>query len=375
MIDDNRIKEILETYDRENLTIAVLGGHSALDVCRGAKRRGFRTLVVAQRGREQTYTKYYRTREGKGIVDEVIVLDRFDDVSKPEVQEELRELNALFVHNRYFWVYCDFSKIEREFAVPIIGSRSMLKLEERDLEYNQYHLLKEAGIRIPKIFDDPREIDRLCIVKANEALRGYERAFFYVHDYESYLSKSRELLEKGVITKESLEDAVIEEFALGAQVNFNYFYSPLTGELEFMGTDTRRQTNLDGILRLPAQQQLQIADMVQPKIIETGHYTVTIKESIIEKAFDMGEKFVSATKKLDGRGIIGPFGLQGAVVSEKGREEIVIFDASLRIPGSPGTQFTPYTGYLYLENISYGDRIAMEVKHAVKSNRLHLICT
>ncbi|RMG37798.1 MAG: DUF1297 domain-containing protein [Methanobacteriota archaeon] len=375
MIDEKRIKEILENYNQEDLTIAVLGGHSALDVCRGAKRRGFRTLVVAQKGREKTYSKYYRRRSGKGIVDEVIVLDRFADVVNEEVQEKLRELNALFVHNRYFWVYCDFNKIENEFAVPIIGSRSMLKLEERDLPYNQYHLLQEAEIRIPKIFEDPRKIDRLCIVKANEALRGYERAFFYVHDYESYQTKSKEMMEKGIITEKALQEAVIEEFVLGAQVNFNYFYSPISDELEFMGTDTRRQTNLDGILRLPAEQQLQIKGMIRPKIIETGHYTVTIKESIIEKAMAMGEKFVAATKKLDGRGIIGPFGLQGAVVPEEGKEDIVIFDASLRIPGSPGTQFTPYTGYLYLESISYGDRIAMEVEDAVRTDKLDLICT
>lgn len=375
MIDEKVVQDILNDYDMDSLTIAVLGGHSALDVCRGAKRKGFRTLVVAQKGREKTYSKYYRSRNSKGIVDEVLVLDNFEDVVNGDVQQKLREQNALFVHNRYFWVYCDFHRIETEFEVPIIGSRSMLKLEERDQPYNQYHLLQDAGIRIPKIFTDPKEIDRLCIVKANEALRGYERAFFYVHDYESYRERSDDLIKKGVITEEALNEAVIEEFALGAQVNFNYFYSPLTNDLEFMGTDTRRQTNLDGILRLPAEQQLQISGIVRPKIIETGHYTVTIKESILEKAFEMGEKFVDATKKYNGRGIIGAFGLQGAVVPEKGREEIVIFDASLRIPGSPGTQFTPYTGYLYLDTISYGDRIAMEVEAARKEGKLDLICT
>jgi len=40
-------------------TIAVLGSHSALDVCRGAKDLGFKTLVVVQKGRDKTYAKYY----------------------------------------------------------------------------------------------------------------------------------------------------------------------------------------------------------------------------------------------------------------------------------------------------------------------------
>ena len=44
----------------------------------------------------------------------------------------------------------------------------------------------------------------------------------------------------------------------------------------------------------------------------------------------------------------------------------MIFDVSLRIPGSPGTRFTPYTGYLYGESISVGERIAMEIAEGVK---------
>ena len=48
------------------------------------------------------------------------------------------------------------------------------------------------------------------------------------------------------------------------------------------------------------------------------------------------------------------------------KEEIVIFDVSMRIPGSPGTQFTPYSGYLHHDSISYGERIAMEIKKAIE---------
>ena len=43
----------------KNYTIAVLGSHSALDICRGAKDLGFKTLVICQKGREKTYQKYY----------------------------------------------------------------------------------------------------------------------------------------------------------------------------------------------------------------------------------------------------------------------------------------------------------------------------
>ncbi len=370
------ISKILESYDKTNITIGVLGGHSALDVCRGAKKLGFRTVAVCKKGREQTYAKYYKTREdGRGIIDEIILVDKFDDIAKKDVQDKLRELNTIFIHNRYFWVYCDFKKIEKQFKVPIFGTRTMLKLEERDVPKNQYYLLERAGIRMPKIYSDAKKIDRLVIVKVAEAARGYERAFFFCNNYESYKQKSDDMLKKKIITPVALKKAVIEEYIVGAQVNFNYFYSPLTEELELMGTDTRRQTNLDGLLRLPADVQLEVLKYIQPKLVETGHIAVTTKESILEKIFLIGEKFVETCKKEHPPGIIGPFALQGAVAAEEGKEELVIFDVSMRIPGSPGTISTPYSGYLHHDSISYGERIAMEIKKAIEEDKLDWICT
>ncbi|MBW2975537.1 DUF1297 domain-containing protein [Candidatus Woesearchaeota archaeon] len=371
-----KIPHILENYNKSDITIGVLGGHSALDVCRGAKKLGFRTVAVCQKGREQTYARYYKARDdGRGIIDEIILVDKFKDITKKEVQEKLRELNTIFIHNRYFWVYCDFNDIEKRFKVPIYGTRTMVKLEERDVPKNQYYLLQKAGIRIPKIFKSPKDIDRLVIVKVAEAARGYERAFFFCNDGESYKKSSQDMLSKKIITQDALKKAVIEEYIIGAQVNFNYFYSPLTGELELMGTDTRRQTNLDGLLRLPADVQLQVLKYMKPKLVETGHIAVTTKESILEKIFRIGEQFVETCKKEHPPGIIGPFALQGAVAAEKGKEELVIFDVSMRIPGSPGTISTPYSGYLHHESISYGERIAMEIKKAAEDDKLDLICT
>ena len=375
MISKKQISKILESYDKNNITIGTLGGHSALDICRGAHSHGFKTLVVCQKGREKTYSKYYKRREGIGFVDDVIIVDKFADITKKEIQEGLRRRNTIFVHNRYFWVYCNYKDIENNFLVPIYGTRDMVKLEERDVPKNQYYLLQKAGIRIPKIFNNPKNIDRLVIVKVAEAKRSYERAFFLCSNYQDYKEKSNDLLNRKKIKKSDLNKAVIEEYVIGAHVNFNFFYSPLNDELELMGTDTRRQTNLDGILRLPATEQLEVLKRIKPKYVETGHYAVTIKESLLEKAFEIGEKFVAATKKFHQSGIIGPFALQGAVVAEEGKEDIVIFDVSMRIPGSPGTLFTPYSGYLYGYSISYGERIGLEIKKAIEMGELDLICT
>jgi 5-formaminoimidazole-4-carboxamide-1-(beta)-D-ribofuranosyl 5'-monophosphate synthetase len=388
------LSSILTNYDTSNLTIASLGGHSALDVCHGAKKHGFKTLVVAQKGREKTYDKYYKTRDGKGCIDDVILVDHFSDVLKPEVQEELRKRNAIFIHNRYFWVYFkDFDKVEKEFMVPIYGNRELVKLEERDQPNNQYELLQKADIRIPKIIrkgDSGMNDDEVrtalsqhfdngggpVIVKVNEATRSYERAFFIVTSAAAFFTRSKGMIAEGKITQADLDNSVIEEFVMGAQINFNYFYSNMTGELELMGTDTRRQTSLDGFLRLDAETQMELIEQgLKPSMIETGHIACTTKESILEKAFTAGEKFIETLKKEVDPGMIGPFALQGAIAAENGREEIVIFDVSMRIPGSPGTRFTPLTGYLYGETISYGERIAIELKDAAENGRLNEILT
>ena len=374
MITQKDMAEIASRYGKD-ITIGTLGGHSALDICRGAKDEGLKTLVVCQKGREKTYTQHYASRNGKGIVDETIVLDKFTDITKPEIQEKLRKMNTVFVHSRYFWVYCDIGKIENEFRVPIFGTRGLVRKEERNEERNQYFLLEEAGIKTPKRFSKPEEINMPVIVKAQETERSYERAFFIATNYEDYKKKAKKLLEKKKITKEALAKAVIEEFVLGTQVNFNFFYSPLTKEVELLGTDTRRQTNIDGILRLTANEQMQFLKPEMIKYIETGHTAVTIKESLIEKAYEAAERFVKATQKHYPPGIIGAFALQAAITAGPPKEEIVVFDVSMRIPGSPGTRYTPYMQYLYGFDISAGRRTAMEIKKAVQQGKLKDVIT
>jgi 5-formaminoimidazole-4-carboxamide-1-(beta)-D-ribofuranosyl 5'-monophosphate synthetase len=372
---------LLDGYDASKLTVGVLGGHTALDITHGAKQWGFQTMVVAQQGRHLTFQKYFKVREEKGCIDEVIVLKHFQDVLQPKIQEKLREMNTIMVHGKYFSVYFDeLGAVENSFNIPLFGSRHLLRLEERSEKFNQYDLLKKAGIRTPKIFEKAEDIDRPAIVKAREAQRGYERGFFLVQSKDEWEGKGL-VLEHDKQISADWRTATIEEFIVGSPVNFNFFYSPLTGELELMGTDTRRQTNLDGFLRMTYEQQAQSLHDVPLKMIESGHIACTVKESILEKAFAMGESFVKATQSLtfeqdpSQKGIIGPFALQGSIVAEEGKEDIVIYDVSFRAPGSPGIAFTPYSGYLYGQSMSMGERIGMEIRSAIDNDALEQIVT
>ncbi len=370
MITQDEIRAVLGDYNQAKLTIGVLGSHSALDICRGAKDLGFRTLVVCQRGREKTYDRYYRTANSLGIVDETIILEKFAAITEERVQRQLRARNVIFIPHRSFEVYVGFDRIEDDFLLPLFGTRNLLRAEERDAAKNQYYLMEKGGIPYPRLYKSPDEIDRLVLVKAPEAQRTYERAFFFASSSEEFYLNAELMRRAGKITDEGLEKAVIEEFVMGAQSNFNYFYSLLDDRLELLGTDTRRQTNLDGILRLPAPQQLEALKFLDIKAIEAGHIACTIKESLLEQVFELGEKFVRVSKSEYPPGIIGPFALQGTFVPGPPEERAIIFDISLRVQGSPGTRYTPYSGYLYGESLSVGKRVALELTRAVEQSRL-----
>lgn len=361
----------------KKLTIATLGSHSALDVCRGAKDEGFRTLVVAEKGREKTYTEYYKSKHGLGCVDECIVVPKFDHLLRSDIQTQLTKNNAVFVPNRSFEVYLhfDYKAIEASWSVPTFGNKFLLKIEERGKRPNQYDLLSEANIRYPKHFTDPKKIDRLCLIKVSEKTRVFERAFFLAKNYAEYKDKSKTMIDEGMITNEALHTAVIEEFIVGAHVNFNFFYSSLTKRLELIGTDTRRQTNLDGLLRVPAPYQQTILESLSVSYEEAGHVAVTVLESLLEPAFAMGEAFVKATQKMAPPGIIGPFSLQSIITPGPPKKEIIVVDVSPRMPGSPGISATPYGHYLYGQPMSVGRRVAQEIKSAFNSDRLKEIIT
>lgn len=366
MIDKEKIKEVIGAYNKEKLRIGVLGSHSALEIGYGAKQENFETVVVCQKGREKTYTSYY-----KNLFDHFLILDKFEDIVNEENQDKLNSLNTIFLPNRSFSVYVGYDRIENNFLVPILGNRYMLRSEERDAPRNQYYLLKKADIRIPKAFSKKEEIDRLVITKVMEKERKIERAFFYASSPEEFEKRAEERIKKGVIDEKDLKNAIIEEYVVGAKFNANFFWSPLTDEIDFLGFDRRIQTDLDGVLELPAEEQLEAG--ISTQNIEIGHIGATMRESQLEKIFLAGDKFVKTCKKEYPPGMIGLFALQGAFTKEL---KFCVFDVSPRIPGCPCVEPTsPYMKYKYGEEIGPGRRVAMEIKKAVEEGRIEEVVT
>ncbi|MBR4226017.1 MAG: DUF1246 domain-containing protein, partial [Candidatus Methanomethylophilaceae archaeon] len=60
MISRDEVLGNLERYDLKKAKIGVVASHSALDTCDGAISEGFRTVAVCQRGRDATFSKYFK---------------------------------------------------------------------------------------------------------------------------------------------------------------------------------------------------------------------------------------------------------------------------------------------------------------------------
>jgi 5-formaminoimidazole-4-carboxamide-1-(beta)-D-ribofuranosyl 5'-monophosphate synthetase len=366
MISRQQVTNIINQYDLENITIGTIGSHSALDIMDGAKDENIRTLCICQKGREIPYQRFKR------LTDEIILLDRFSDIMSSENQKKLQQLNTIMITHRALTAYLGYDNIENNLQIPIFGNRLLLRAEERNTIRNQYYLLEKANIRHPRIYKNPSEIDGPALVKVQEAKRKLERAFFIVSSYEDYKRKAKLKVEQGLIKEEDLNSAVIEEYIVGTYFNFNFFHSPLTGETEFLGIERRLQTNLhDFTTSLTARQQLEIDIEIQN--IEVGHTPASIRESLLEKVFEIGDKFTEIVKGEYPPGIIGPISLQSIVTLDL---NLVVYDVSLRVPGNPiMTTTSPYSKYYFGHTIGVGRRIAMEVKNATTQDKLIEILT
>ena len=86
----------------------------------------------------------------------ILILDKYSDIVK--YVDDLVNLECLQIPNRAFSVYVGgderCSVIEDKFAVPIVGSRKLLKIENRgEIEKDYYWFAEKAGIPIPKSYE------------------------------------------------------------------------------------------------------------------------------------------------------------------------------------------------------------------------------
>ncbi|KYK28937.1 MAG: 5-formaminoimidazole-4-carboxamide-1-(beta)-D-ribofuranosyl 5'-monophosphate synthetase [Candidatus Proteinoplasmatales archaeon SG8-5] len=385
MIERKDIQDIARAYEPADIKIGMIASHSALDVCDGAVEEGFPTVAICQKGRERTYTEFFRGQRDasgkviRGMVDEAVILDKFNEILLPERQEWLKANNILFVPNRSFTSYASIDAIENDFNVPLVGSRNLLRSEERGEERDYYWMLEKAGLPFPERIGNPEDIDCLVMVKLPHKVKKLERGFFSAASYQEYQEKSQELLKHDVITEEALAMARIERYIVGPVFNLDFFYSPIEpnlSKLELIGIDWRFETSLDGHVRLPAPQQMTlIGEQQTPEFTVCGHNSATLRESLLEKAFELGQKYVDSTQEHYDPGIIGPFCLQTCVDKDL---NFYIYDVAPRVGGGTNVHMAvghAYGNALWRTNMSTGRRLALEVRRAVQMDKLGEIVT
>lgn len=328
----------------KNYKIGTLGSHSALQILKGARDEGFSNVVYCLDTSAVPYRSYK-------VADEIVELKKYSDVKAYE-QKMIDDNVILIPHGSYFDAY-GLEALNKS-DVMYFGNKKILALEEdRGL---QRDWLVQAGLTLPKIYKDHKDIDGPVIIKFFGAKGG--KGYFLVKNPEEFERK---------IKDHPNQRYIIQQYVVGAPLYIHYFYSPLTKELEIMSLDRRYETNVDSIGRISAKDQIDLN--IESSYNIMGNLTVVVRESLLPKMFAMGEAVIKTSQKLVDRGLFGPFCLETIVTPDL---EFYVFEISARIVAgtNPYIKGSPYTDLRYDEPMSTGRRVAREIKNAIEQDRM-----
>ncbi len=472
-------EEMQETVKRYKEPVGLnLGSHSALDAWQGQRNYGLRSIIYTTPSRARIYLQNpivgkagesiedlaALSRRDLRIVNDpkditkshdwksvILILDNYSDILK--YVDELVDLECLQIPNRAFSVYVGgdeyCSVIENKFAVPIVGSRTLLKIENRgEIEKDYYWFAEQASIPYPRSyryevyengikFREP--IDEPMLLKAEHAHRAFEREFIFAANSQHLEEKVEKEVKVGNLNREGLEKGRVEQIVLGPHANFNFFFSPLDarsewGDLDdwyaklynvsmqearmclanqFLSIDERRETILDGLKRLPADVQQRLRKI--PSFEVTAHAILSLRESLLKDVHRYADRYMLACREHAYPGIIGAWCLQTLVTWDRvSRYELkpaakldftsgveaktaadygvydvpeqrdpymhipVTQDIALRHGGGTNVHMgigSQYANAKYKKPMSMGDRIALEIRRAWKTDQLHRIVT
>ncbi len=336
----------------KNYKIATLGSHTALQILKGAKDEGFETVVICEEEKCEPYRSYK-------VADHLIKVKNFRDYF--EVEKQLMDMNAIVVPHGSFVAYIGAEKM-KEVKAMHYGTKDILEWESDRTKEREW--LLDAGIRLPKIFKNPEEIDRTVIIKFHGAKGG--KGYFLANSPEEYHERL-----KAYEYEEGRQDNVtIQEYIVGVPVYSHYFYSRLNDELEVMGFDKRYESNADSIGRVAARDQVDAS--IRTTYTITGNSPIVLRESLLPEIFKMGHKVVESSKKIVNGGLYGPFCLEGIIDPEL---NYYIFEISARIVAgtNPYINGSPYTWLRYNEPMSTGRRVARDIKQAIERDQLETV--
>ena len=340
------------------VSIATLGSHCALQLLKGAKDEGFKTILLCEKKREHLYRRF-------GFIDEIFLMDSFLELFEQNCESMLQENNSILIPHGTLISQMSSEQIE-SIKTPVFGNKYILRWESDRVLKEQ--LMKEAKLNVPKSIPNSKQINSLVIAKRHGAAGG--KGYFLASSEEEYNKKRDKLVKQGLISGDN--DLYIQEYSSGVLAYLQFFYSPLKNELEFFGVDKRHESDIDGLARIPAENQLATDKTSSFNVIANS--PLVLRESLLDDVYKMGENFVEASAKLIPPGMNGPFCIEGVYDDEA---HFHTFEFSARIVAGTNIFITgsPYTALIYDEPMSMGRRIAREIKQAETENKLKNIIT
>jgi len=327
-------------------TIVTLGSHSALQILKGAKDEGFKTVVVATPDRISLYRSY------SNFIDKILEINSWEEF--PKLEKDLLKKNCIIIPHGSFVAYLGMDE-NKKMKVPYFGNKLVLDWEENRKMQREW--MEKSGIKVPHRFRKGDKIDRQVIVKSYGAAGG--KGYFTARNQKEFDDKLKNYSE---------ERFIVQEYVIGVPVYFHFFYSPLTKKVEVMSIDKRYETNVDSLGRIPAQNQKGLN--IEPTFEVVANIPMAVRESMLAEAVLMAERVIETSQKLiPPKGLFGPFCLETIITSS---EEIYIIEISARIVAGTNCFIngSPYTYLNYDEPMSTGRRIAREIKNAIKQKRL-----
>ena len=339
-------------------SIATLGSHCALQVLKGAKDEGFKTILICEKKRERLYRRFK-------FIDELILVNSFLEISESRCESFLKENNSILIPHGTLIAQMKQKQIE-SIQTPIFGNKHILGWESDRVLKEQ--LMKEAKFDVPKSISSPKEIKSLIIAKRHGAAGG--KGYFLASSEEEYNKKRDILIKQGLISGDN--DLYLQEYYSGVLAYLQFFYSPLEKEIEFFGVDKRHESDIDGLARIPAENQLKSNDIPSFNVIANS--PLVLRESLLDNVYTMGENFVKASANLVPPGMNGPFCIEGVYDQDT---QFKVFEFSARIVAGTNMYVngSPYTTFMYNEPMSMGRRIAREIKKAEEQNKIDIIVT
>jgi len=342
MLEKKEIEAILSDYKK--FKIATICSHSSLQIFKGAREEGIKTIGIVQKDKRKLYESF-----PLGRPDEFVEVDSYKDIPLDYLVEE----EAIVIPHGSFVEYV--GKEFDDMAVPIYGNRASIAWERDRNKMIQW--IKKAGIKTPRIYK-PEEIDGPVMVKFPGAKGG--RGYIIVKSEEEFRKRVKE------------KEYIIQEFIIGVRAYPHYFFTPFgtrgyktkQGELELLGVDRRVESSADEIARA-------VSLGIEPHMGFTviGNEPLVLRESLLYEYMEIGRKISETSFGLFG-GLKGPYCVETIINEDL---EIFAFEISARIVAGTNVypEGSPYSIYYYKEPMSAGRRIAKELKLAAKLGRLN----